>query len=64
MREPLLTEIETFLAKSSVKETSFGKQILNDANFVKDLRRGRRVLSSTADKVRQYIAEHSQSGEA
>lgn len=60
MREPLLNEIEAFLATSTVKETSFGKKILNDANFVKDLRAGRRVLSSTADKVRQFIAEHSE----
>lgn len=54
---PLLNEIVAFLKRSDVDltETEFGLKVMNDGKFVGDLRRGRKVLTETADKVRAFI---------
>jgi len=57
MSEPLLSEIDRFLAREDVKmsETTFGRLAVNDGKFVPEIRRGRRVWPETAAKAREFI---------
>jgi hypothetical protein len=54
----LLTDIEAFCEANDLKEGQFGLLALNDKNFVSDLRDGRDLRMSTADKVREFMAEY------
>lgn len=51
----LLIEIENFLDASGMSPTAFGSEALNDPPFVSQLRQGRDVKVSTADRVRAFI---------
>lgn len=54
----LLTDIETFCAAQGMAESQFGLLALNDKNFVPDLRDGRDIRFSTAERVRQFIVSY------
>lgn len=54
----LLKEIDAFLADTETTETRFGREALNDGNFVRRLRAGNGITVATIDRVRAYIAEH------
>lgn len=53
----LLNEIEAFLASTGMSATAFGTKVLNDPPFVQQLRAGRDPKMSTAERVRQFIAD-------
>ena len=52
---PLLADIETFCTAQEMAESQFGLLALNDKNFVADLRDGRDIRFSTAERVRQFM---------
>jgi hypothetical protein len=54
----LLTDIETFCGAQGMAESQFGLLALNDKNFVPDLRDGRDIRFSTAERVRQFIVSY------
>lgn len=51
----LLTEIESFLESSGMSATAFGTAALGDPPFVMQLRNGRDIKASTAERVRAFI---------
>ena len=53
--DPLLRIIERFLAKYGMDPTVFGKNAMNDGNFVGDLRSGREVRRRTRERVERFI---------
>ena len=53
----LLQEIEAFLLANSMSATAFGADALNDPPFVAQLRNGRDVKLSTAERVRKFMAD-------
>jgi hypothetical protein len=57
-RDTLLAEIEAFLARHRMPETTFGKICLNDTAFVSRFRSGSDVRSRTADKLRQFMRDY------
>jgi hypothetical protein len=57
MDNPLLAEIEAFLAETGMAPTTFGAA-MGDRHFVRQLRSGRRVWPETADKARSVMAAH------
>jgi predicted Ser/Thr protein kinase len=57
-REKLLAEVEAFLEKTGMRETTFGFETVNDPALVSDLRNGRNVRIDTAEKLRNYIAKN------
>lgn len=59
LREQLLAEIERFLRVHEMRETTFGREAVNDTAFVSRLRAGRDPKTSMVDRVRGYIARHS-----
>lgn len=54
----LLGEIDAFLAKHGLSESQFGTLATNDKNLVPDLRDGRDVRMSTAEKIRDFMADY------
>ena len=53
--DPLLDEIERFLALSRMPATMFSLAAMGDPTFVSCLRRGREVKRATRAKVLAYI---------
>jgi len=57
-REQLLHDIETFLGRTGMAATTFGRLCLNDTAFVHRLRSGTDARLDTAERVRRFIAEY------
>lgn len=53
----LLKEIEDFLKSSGMSATAFGTAALNDPPFVQQLRKGRDIKMSTAERIRAFIRD-------
>ena len=56
---PLLSEIEMFIATHEMSEWKFGQYAMNDRHFVKQLRNGRRLWPETETRVREFIATYA-----
>jgi hypothetical protein len=52
--ERLVSEVEAFMARVGMAESTFGWQAVNDGHLVKRLRRGG-VTLAMADRIRQFI---------
>jgi hypothetical protein len=50
--DELLSEVEAFLSETGMPATIFGRQEMNDASFVPDLRAGRECRRSTRERAR------------
>lgn len=55
--EKLLQQIEAFCAEHQMSESRFGVDALNDKNFVPQLRAGRDLRFSTAEKCLAFMAQ-------
>ena len=58
--QELLLEIEQFCRRNGMSETRFGELALNDKPFVAQLKAGRDLRGSTAEKLRQFMAEYEE----
>lgn len=61
--DPLLTEIETFLAEAGMTPTAFGRDALSDPGFVFELRAGRDCRRTTAMRARAQMERYRVKGE-
>jgi len=61
--DPLLAEIDTFLAEARMTPTAFGRDALGDPGFVFDLRGGRDCRRSTLSRAREQIGHFRLYGE-
>lgn len=55
--DPILAEIEQFIAERGMTPTAFGMGALKDPNLIPDLRAGRECKRSTAERIRAFMAE-------
>ena len=55
-------QIELFLRHSGMSATRFGRLVANDPRLVNDIREGREVRASMADKIRAFIESRGGSG--
>jgi len=62
--QDLLHEIEQFCLRNEMSETRFGELALNDKPFVSQLKAGRDLRSSTAARLRSFMAEYESSESA
>lgn len=62
--EDLLNEIDEFLARSEMADTTFGLKAVNDGKFVARLRDGGECLPRTVARARNFIQQHSSRCEA
>ena len=59
-RTELLAEIDKFInSNPNVSATRIGLEVANDGHLVHRLRAGRDITITTADAIRNYIAEKS-----
>ena len=56
--QSIISEVEAFLAKTRMKETTFGKKAVNDGKAVRRLRSGKRMWPETIDKLREFMASN------
>jgi hypothetical protein len=57
----LLEQVESYLARTRVPPSRFGRMAVGDPRFVGDLRAGRRLRRKTQERVRHYLTQ-AQSG--
>ena len=62
--EQFRDEIENFLSTTGMDPTRFGRAVMNDPNFVFDLREKRSPTAATMDKVRVWMTAHLENNEA
>lgn len=51
----LLEQVESYLAKSRMPPSTFGRTVVGDPRFVDDLRSGRHPRRKTEERVRSYL---------
>ncbi|MEO1908775.1 MAG: hypothetical protein ABGX08_17310 [Citromicrobium sp.] len=56
--DDLLTEIDAFCAAHDMSPSRFGELAMNDKPFVTQLREGRDIRFSTAQRIRTFMAEY------
>lgn len=54
----LLADIEAFLSRTGMHETTLGKLVRNDSKMLTSLRAGSSVTLDTADRIRAVMADH------
>ena len=57
-KSPLLIEIESFLEVSGMAATTFGQKAVHEWRLVERLRDGGDVTTRTAERIREFIAQH------
>ena len=57
----LLEQVESYLARTRVPPSRFGRMAVGDPRFVDDLRAGRKLRRKTQERVRRYLTR-AQSG--
>ena len=60
----LLSEIDAFLEAHGVAETRFGRDSVNDARLIADLREGRELRRATIERVRLFMLTYRPEREA
>lgn len=54
--DPLLAEVEQFLAAIGMTPTRFGVEAVNDPTLVHEMRRGRECKRATRSRILDFIA--------
>lgn len=54
----LRRRIELYLRRTRMTPTRFGREVLDDPQFVSDLRRGRKLRERTCVKVQAWLDRH------
>lgn len=54
--DPLLADIEAFLARHRYSAARFGQEAVNDSALVLELRKGRELKRATRRRILQFIA--------
>jgi 2,4-dienoyl-CoA reductase-like NADH-dependent reductase (Old Yellow Enzyme family) len=52
----LLEQVESYLARTNVPPSTFGRMVIGDPRFVEDLRSGRKPRRGTQQRVREYLS--------
>lgn len=60
----LLAEVEAYLDRNPMPETTFGKHAVNDGKFMTRLRAGQNMTLDTVDRVRRFLRESENTEEA
>ena len=64
MEQDLLSQVQAFLAQHGMAPSRFGVLAVNDKNFVRDLSAGRRMWPETVERVRSFMASHTDTAKA
>lgn len=58
MQRALLAEIEGFLDRHGMAETTFGLRAVNDGKFMRRLRNNKNMTIATIERVRTFIRDN------
>ena len=58
--QELIAQIEAFCRRHDMSETRFGELAMNDKPFVSQLKSGRDLRGSTAQKLKDFMADYEQ----
>jgi 2,4-dienoyl-CoA reductase-like NADH-dependent reductase (Old Yellow Enzyme family) len=53
----LLEQVESYLARTRIPPSKFGRMALGDPRFVDDMRAGRKLRRKTQERVRCYLTQ-------
>ena len=53
----LLSRVERFIRRSATPVTRFGREVVGDPNFVRDLRNGREPRPETVARVEAFLCD-------
>lgn len=56
-RDPILIEIEAFIARSGFNATKVGRLSTNDPSLVSELRKGRELRHRTRERIRSFMQD-------
>jgi len=62
LTEQFMERVENYLTQSGMDATSFGRDAMNDSNFVFSLRKGRSPSSRTMDRVLAWMRNNPVEG--
>ena len=57
----ILRQIDAYLAKTGMAETTLGRKALNDGKAIKQLRQGRRMWPETLTRLREFLSSANNS---
>lgn len=55
----ILNQVDRYLIKTGMKESTLGRKALNDGKAITRLRAGRRMWPETVEKLTQFMRENS-----
>jgi len=58
----LVMRIRRFLDRTGMKETVFGRRVLNDPRLFDDLRKGRQPRAATVQRIEAFLSSHAEGG--
>ena len=58
LNAPIITAIETFIARHGMAESTFGRHTVKDWRLLRDLRNGRELRNRTLTRINQYMADY------
>lgn len=53
--DPILPDVEAFIAREGMSATAFGSSAIGDPRLVHDLRTGRELRRKTREKIRVFL---------
>lgn len=59
--DSIIREVEGFIAKTGMAESTLGRKALNDGKAIARLREGKRMWPETIEKLRAFIAAETPS---
>lgn len=62
--DPVLAQVEGFLALTGMTATAFGQRALNDPTLVHELRRGRECKRATRARIVEFIERQQRGADA
>lgn len=57
--QSILNQVDRYLTKTGMKESTLGRKALNDGKAITRLRAGRRMWPETVEKLTQFMRENS-----
>lgn len=58
IQDPLLAEIEAFVAETGLAETTLGGRAVKDSRFVARIRAGKAVTYQNVQRLKEFMREH------
>lgn len=55
----LLTEVDAFLRRTQMPQSTFGRKAIGDPRLLNDMRNGRELRTKTQQRIRDFMEAHN-----